>query len=244
MLEFRAEVISWSLNSILWALLSLVTVNLIFGQVSSIAGWTKNEVLILSITGSMFNSFLWMFVLPSLLYIGETIRKGDFDFYLLRPINSQFLSAISRFEFNDYLRIVAMIVLLFRFVPQAVGHVAPLQIIGFTLLFLLGLVIYYSLFSIITTLCFWFIGLQALEDLFDTMVTMGRYPTDIFNGALRIVFFYLIPMAFVATFPVSVLLGKSGLGLIIIGFFVAAIFLFFSSKFWNFALRHYSSASS
>jgi ABC-2 type transport system permease protein len=51
-------------------------------------------------------------------------------------------------------------------------------------------------------------------------------------------------MAFVATFPVQVLLGKAGFELVFVGLATAVIFLFLASRFWNFALRHYSSASS
>lgn len=242
-LEFRAEVFSWTFISLFWALVHLMITNIIFGQVDSIAGWTRQEALVLSVTGSMFNSLLWLFIIPSILDLSEKIRKGDFDFYLLRPVDSQFLVSISRFEFDSYLRVLAMIILLFRLVPQA-GPVSVFGILGFVILIGLGMVIYYSMFLLIATLCFWLIQLEALEDLFDTMVTMGRYPTSIFEGGLRVIFFYLIPMVFVATFPVQVLLGKSGFELVVLGFVMAAVFLFASNRFWNFALKHYSSASS
>lgn len=243
-LEFRAEVFGWTFSSLFWALLSLFVTNLIFGQVDSIAGWTKNEALVLSVTGSMFNSILWFFVIPSVLDFGEKIRKGDFDFYLLRPVNSQFLISISRFEFDNYLRVFVMILLLYKLVPQAGVFIGPLNILGFILLLGFGLIIYYSFFFMITTLGFWLINMESLEDLFDTAITMGRYPTDIFNGAVRAFFFFIIPMAFVATFPVQVLLGKAGFELVFVGLVTAVIFLFLSGHFWNFALKHYSSASS
>lgn len=243
LLEFRAEVISWTFISVFWALFHLAIMNFIYDQVDSVAGWTRSEALVLSVTGSLFNSLLWFFVIPSLLDFGEKIRKGDFDFYLLRPVNPRFLISISRFEFDNYLRALVMILVIIKLAPMA----APInvsQIIGFIVLYAAGIAIYYSLFFLITTLSFWLVNMESLEDIFDSAVTLGRYPTNVFSGAFRIIFFYVVPMVFVATFPVQVLLGKSGWELVGLGVLMAGIFLFVSDKFWNFALRHYSSASS
>lgn len=243
-LEFRSEVIVWAIHSACWAFLALAMVGLIFGQVNSIAGWTKNEAMALSIVCSMFNSFLWWFIYPSILRLAETIQDGHFDFYLLRPINSQFLASFSRFEFENYPRVIIMAILLVWLISSQQIFVSVGSIIGFIILFLFGGVIFYSLFLFITTLSFWLINMRELENLFDTMVTSGRYPTWIFNGGLRAIFFFVIPIGFVATFPVQVLLGKSGWELVAFGGVMAAIFLVVSHKFWNFALKHYSSASS
>lgn len=243
-LEFRSEVISWSILSTLWALIALSIVYAIFGQVESIAGWTKNEVLALSLVGSMFNSFLWWWIYPSVLHFTETIRTGQFDFYLTKPVNPRFLISISRFEFDNYARVfVTLGLLIYLCVSQSLP-VSILSTIYCILLFFIGIFIYYCLFFMIATLCFWLTQIEELEQLFDTMATSGRYPTTIFHGGLRAIFFYVIPMAFVATFPVSVLLHKSGGELVVVGFVVATIFFLISQLFWNFALRHYSSASS
>lgn len=243
-LEFRSEVISWSIQSIIWALLALAITDLIFGQVDSIAGWTRNEAMALSLTGSMFISFLWWNVFPSMLRLVETIRTGDFDFYLLRPVNSRFLISISRFGFDNYPRVLVTVILLIGLIVKQSMPVSFLSIISFIGLFLLGSVIFYCLFLIIATLSFWLTQMEELAHLFDTILTMGRYPTDIFQSWLKIIFFYLIPMVFVATFPVRALFGRGGIELVLQGFALAVIFFVASQWFWNFALRRYSSASS
>lgn len=243
-LEFRTEVVVWSIHSITWALLALVLVYLIFGQVNSIAGWTKNEVLALSLTGSMFNSFLWWFIYPSVLRLINTVRTGDFDFYLLRPASSRFLISVSRFEFDNYPRVFVTAALLIIMVLQGLITVTFSSFVNFVLLFFIGAIVFYCLFFIVATLSFWLIQMPEIENLFDTIVTSGRYPTHIFRGSLRFVFFFIIPMAFVATFPVQALVGRSGFELVLLGCVVVFIFLAFSQWFWNLALRHYSSASS
>tara|TARA_A100001035_G_scaffold271666_1_gene260074 strand:- start:748 stop:915 length:168 start_codon:yes stop_codon:yes gene_type:complete len=53
-----------------------------------------------------------------------------------------------------------------------------------------------------------------------------------------------IPIAFITTIPSEVFLGVSDLWKILLEIIVAIVFLFTSRKFWLFALRFYSSASS
>ena len=243
-MEFRIQVFVWSINSLIWALLGLWAVNLVFGQVSTIAGWTQGEVLILMATQALFNSFLWLFILPSLLEVSDSIRDGKFDFILLKPINSRFLASVRRFEFGNYARILVMGIMISRFVTTFGLKVDFGSVVGFLAMFFLGIFIYQCFFLMLTALNFWFIRIDNLEDLFDSLVVMGRYPTQVFNYGLRFLFFYIIPVAFVATFPVSVLLKKGGAELVLLGLGIASLFYLISNRFWHFALRHYSSASS
>lgn len=243
-LEFRAEVISWSMTSILWLFLAFTVVDLIYGQVDSIAGWTRSEALVLTVTCSIFNSLLWWSAYPSILWLEQTIRTGHFDFFLLKPVNSQFLTAISRFEFDNYARVAVGVGLIIWLIVKESVPVTAFSVIGYVILFFLGIAIFYAFFFIVATMSFWLIETRDTENMLDTIITSGRYPSYIFKGTVRIIFFYLIPIAFVGTLPVRVLFGKGGAELVALGLVMAVAFLWVSHKFWNFALRHYSSASS
>ena len=114
----------------------------------------------------------------------------------------------------------------------------------FGLLFILGIFIFYNLFFIFTTTNFWFINLFNLDDLFSQVIDLGRYPVHIFRGGAKLFFVYLVPVAFIATFPVQALLGKAGFEMIFIGALIALLMFVTSQWFWQYALRHYQSASS
>lgn len=96
----------------------------------------------------------------------------------------------------------------------------------------------------ITTTNFWFINIYNLEDLFHEISQVGRVPVYVFQRGMRFIFTYIIPVAFIATFPVQVLLGRSDPKITVLALVLALISFFLSQKFWNFALKHYSSASS
>ena len=59
-----------------------------------------------------------------------------------------------------------------------------------------------------------------------------------------IFFSVFIPIAFITTIPSEVFLGLSQLWKILLEVIVASVFLITSRKFWLFALKFYSSASS
>ncbi len=54
----------------------------------------------------------------------------------------------------------------------------------------------------------------------------------------------IVPIAFVTTFPASALFGILEPVLLWYGIVAAGVLLVASNRFWNFAVRHYSSASS
>lgn len=242
-LEFRLNLIIWTFMDFLWFGLLIVSVELIFGQVDSIAGWTKKEVLLLTCVQALFMDFLWTFVLQNLNNFSHLIRKGGLDYYLLKPVNLRFLVSARYLEFDHFLRILFLIFLIPNFLNKMGITITVSSLAGFVLLFSQALFIFYNLFFLITTTNFWFVKLFNLEDLFDNIAHVGKFPVYIFKGGMRFFFVYILPVAFIATFPVQFLLGRGDLRLVLLGLLLGIITFAFSEWFWRFALKHYSSAS-
>ena len=114
----------------------------------------------------------------------------------------------------------------------------------FLFLIICGLIIFYNLFFCITLLNIWFVNLFNLEDFFHNILDMGRFPVQIYKGFAAQVFTFIVPIGYIATFPVQALLGKLEVTSFIIAIFLVLITSVFSHWFWNFALKRYSSASS
>lgn len=242
--EFRFNVVIWTFMEFLWFGLFLVSVELAFGQVDSIAGWTKDEVLLLTCVYTLFHDFAWTFVLDNLNRFSEQIRRGNFDFILLKPINPRFHVSTRYFESDHYLKIVAMIILINHFLDRLQIHLSLSSGIIFFCLFFLGLFIIYNLFFIFSTTNIWFINLFNLQELYGSVIDAGRFPVAIFKGNLKHIFIYLIPVAFIATFPTQALMGKIGFEKVFLGILIAIVMFAVSQWFWKFALRRYQSASS
>ncbi len=243
-LEYRVNFLIWAVSSTMWAGIFVLSVELIFGQVESIAGWTKNETLLLAAVQALFVGLLWYFVFPNLTTFYELVRKGDLDFYLIKPVDHRFLVSTKKVEFDQFLRTAVLIGYIAAVILQGHLIITWLSLAAFLLVLFLGLVIFYNVFFILAIFSFWLINVHNYEDLFHNLLDLGRFPTQIYKDQLGIFLTFFVPVAYVATFPVQAFLGK-----LEPVYFLAAVFLAISSSlisqwFWNFALKNYTSASS
>jgi ABC-2 type transport system permease protein len=76
------------------------------------------------------------------------------------------------------------------------------------------------------------------------VMDLGRVPTDVYAGAIRVFFTFVLPIALVATLPSSALLGILAPETALYPLIVAPALLLVSNRFWTYSLRKYSSASS
>ena len=96
----------------------------------------------------------------------------------------------------------------------------------------------------ISTTTIWFVKTWNAIEVLRSFLYIGRFPLSSFSFSLRIFFSVFIPIAFITTIPSEVFLGLSVFWKISLEIVVATIFLIYSRKFWLFALKFYSSASS
>ena len=104
--------------------------------------------------------------------------------------------------------------------------------------------ILYSLWFFISTTTIWFVKTWNATEVLRSFLYVGRFPLNSFSFSLRIFFSVFIPIAFITTIPSEVFLGLSQFWKILLEVQVSMVFLVSSRKFWLFALRYYSSASS
>jgi len=242
--EFRFNFLIWTTMDFVFLAMVFLGIELIFGQVQSIAGWSRNEVLLLVLTTALFNDFMWTFFHINLMYFSDLVRLGNLDFALLKPVNSRFLISCRYFEFDHYLRMVVIVYSLSKLLSQMGFNPSLVSWLVFFILFFLGLLIIYNFFFILTTTNIWFIKIFNFSNLFEDVADIARFPTSIFKGRLKYLFAYLIPTIFIAYFPVEFLLGRQGIEVVFYAFFTVIFFFVVSQWFWHFALKYYQGASS
>ena len=76
------------------------------------------------------------------------------------------------------------------------------------------------------------------------LLASGRYPLNAYPPPLRLLFTFVLPVAFLTTVPAQVLLGVAGAPMLLAGLGLAVVFFAAARSFWLFALRFYTSASS
>lgn len=107
-----------------------------------------------------------------------------------------------------------------------------------------GVILLYALWFFTVTFSFWLVQVDTLDTLFYSVFETARYPVSFFKGLVRTALTFVFPVAFATTFPAEALLGAADLRLLLVGLGLSALALSGTHLFWNYAVRHYSSASS
>jgi ABC-2 type transport system permease protein len=109
---------------------------------------------------------------------------------------------------------------------------------------LAGGVILYSLWFLIAATSIWFVKTWNATEVLRAVLAAGRYPLSAYPATLRLLFTFVLPVAFLTTVPAELLLGRVAAPMLLLGLALACGFFVSARAFWLFALRHYTSASS
>ncbi len=224
--------------------LHLVTIILLTFKVHNVYGWTQGEMIILTIVFNLERALLEVFFYGGLSRMAEIIYKGELDSILLKPINSQFLLSTAEFRFQAFARLVASIGLIVYFVNYFHFKITLLNAAVFALMSISSLILLYSLWFTIMTFLMWNPILTNMKDLLGYITGLLRYPPGVFRGLGVAIYLLFVPFLFVVAPPTLALLGKLNVSEIIFCMMFSIVALFASHIFWNFALKHYTSASS
>ena len=242
-LEFRANFFAKVLQNLVWMAFFVLVLLVIYRNTDSVAGWSRGDSFILAGTGFLLSA-VSQGLLMSLHEIPEQVRLGTLDFVVTKPIDSQFWVSTRKFNFNAIGIVVAAVAVMSVGVVEAKVSPSLLQWGAFFVLILASQAIFYSFSLAMMTLGVWFVRVDNLWVLADSVVYITRYPMDIYQGLLKTLFIYVVPLAFLATIPAKQLVVGFDPVMLGLGVVWAAVFLALSRIFWRFAMRHYTSASS
>ncbi len=244
-LEYRFSFILEIIVEISYFIVTLFGMRVIFWNVTEIAGWHYNELLMLYGINMVFSELiLGIAFINGLRDLPNKIAKGSLDLILIKPLNSQFAVSFWRPYFAMFPSLLAGVIIAYIGFKNTGIIFNPIMIIPFTIIFISGLVMAYSLGMIISTVSMWFINAQPLPMLAQNIIQMSKNPYSVYTGTWKVVFLTLVPVAFMVSIPTSTLLGNFNFWWVPSSIIMASLFLFASHLFWNFALKKYSSASS
>ena len=243
-LEYKTNILIDLITAILSLIGSIFLLSIFFQNNSSIGGWNFQQALIIQGIYTILNGITNTWFNPNLTEIVKHIREGTLDFVLLKPIDSQFFISLKKITPSGFLEIILGICLLIYCIKinQININLSFLTLCLITIIS--SICILYSLWFFISTTTIWFVKTWNATEVLRSFLYIGRFPLNSFSFSLRIFFSVFIPIAFITTIPSEVFLGLSQFWKILLEVTVAMVFLFSSRKFWLFALRFYSSASS
>jgi ABC-2 type transport system permease protein len=223
---------------------SLIAILVIFNRTTDLKGWGRDDLIVLVGIQILVAGLINLVIRPSMQQLMEGIQLGTLDFMLTKPADSQLLASIQMVNpagIQDAVFGVGVILVGLTLLDAAIS---PIAVILFLLVLIAGLIIIYSFMLILSTCAFWFVKLDNVLVIFNTMFgNAGQCPITIYPGWLRASLTFLVPVAFAVTIPAQSLTGRLD-GWTVLGTFALAFaFLMASRLFWRFALRHYTGAS-
>jgi len=243
-LEYKTNILIDLITAILSLIGSIFLLSIFFQNNGSIGSWEFEEALIIQGIYTILNGITNTWFNPNLTEIVKHIREGTLDFVLLKPIDSQFYISLKKINPSGFLEIMLGFLLLF-FCIKINQINLNLSFLTLSLITIsCSICILYSLWFFISTTTIWFVKTWNAIEVLRSFLYIGRFPLNSFSFSLRIFFSVFIPIAFITTIPSEVFLGLSQLWKIFLEVIVAMVFIFTSRKFWLYALKFYSSASS
>lgn len=207
----------------------------------TLAGYSGNQIIFFFLTFNIVD-VVSQFLFREVYRFRPMIVNGDFDFVMVKPINSLFRVLMGGADIIDLITIPPLIIATVYF-----GVLLKLnfsQVVIYLALIFNGLLIATALHIIVLSLAIITMEIDHMVMIYRDITSLGRLPVDIYKQPLQTFLTYIIPVGIMMTLP-----AKAAMGLIspwgtVSAFVVGIILIFISLKFWNFALTKYTSASS
>lgn len=242
-MAFRAHLLFQLSLTILDIVSGILVLSAIYTQTQELAGWNLGQALVLLGTYQVSSGLFQTFVSPNLDWFSAQVIDGTLDNVLVQPVPGLYLISLSKcapFSFSQVILGLLVVGLGLRDLGTPPGW---WPILSWLLLTAAGLVIIWAVRVLVACLALWnpYIELQVF---FSALWQFGRYPVDIYRQPLRFVLTFVLPYAFVASFPAAALTGHASPLFPLIGFAAALIAFALALLVWKAGLRRYTSASS
>jgi ABC-2 type transport system permease protein len=242
-LAYRANFFIQLFQSFVELVTALLGLAVVFSYTNTLGGWSPDEVLALVGVYFLVGGIINLVIQPSMGKLIESVRDGTLDFTLTKPEDAQLLVSVHRIEIWKLIDIVLGFGVLATALVRLGEHVGVWEAVSFVVMLTTGAVIIYSFWLILATLSFWFVRVENILEIFQSVYEAGRWPISLYPGWMRFALTFVIPIAFVTTVPAEALTGRLT-GTTLLGAIVLAAVLFGVSRVvWRFGLRQYSGTS-
>ena len=245
-MNFKLNFLLWIVVELLWFVGQLAFIEVLYGQVNDIAGWSKWQVVALvgvhQIIAQLFQAYFYL----NLVALPELVRTGRLDLMLTLPIDAQFAVSTRQVAFDCIINsfvgvgIVTLALVKLGMMPSV------LQLALFAVAIPFGVAVHYAVMFGLSSISFWFIRAQSFIHGYFNLFHIGRYPDAVFRGVFRFIFTWLMPIILVSNVPAKILTRplESPFASLATLAIATVIVLAATRVLWKFGLRRYGSASS
>ena len=243
-LEYRLNIVGKVVTDIIWYAAQLSVFEVIFHQTPNLAGWTLDTMRVFMGVLFVVDS-MWMLIFQENLdKLSEKVRKGELDLLLAKPVNSQFMLSFQKFS-TPYVCNFFITIVYLGWALSTLPHPVGLERIAILIFSLpCALATIYGLRFFFSASALIFTRAENINYVWWQFYRLGMRPDAVYPPWLRFIVLSIVPVAFIASVPSRLILEPLSPLLIGGSVVVACASVYASTRFWRFALRFYSSASS
>jgi ABC-2 type transport system permease protein len=242
-LAYRTNFFMQLFQSLLELGTAIAGLYVIFAHTDTLGGWRPDEVLVLVGIYILAGGIIGLIIQPGMENLIDQVRQGTLDFTLTKPEDAQLLISVQRFEIWKLIDVGLGAAVLTTALIRLGAQIGLWPACQFILMLLTGAVIIYSFWLILASLSFWFVRVENILMVFQSMYEAGRWPISLYPRWLRFALTFIIPVAFATTVPAMALTGRLNISTMLGALASAMLLALLSRAFWRMGLRHYSGAS-
>jgi ABC-2 type transport system permease protein len=242
-LQYRLNFFLQLLQSLLGLAAGLAVLALVFSHTPTLNGWTSAELLAVLGVYFVVGGVIQTFIAPNMERLMADVRMGTLDFALTKPADAQFLVSVREYRIWQATDILIGAAILGVAAGRLDAAIGPGEALAFLAALLLGAVMLYCFWLILTTGAFWVVRIESIVELFDGVFQTGRWPIGTYPRWLRAGLTFLVPVAFAVTVPAEAFTSRLDATTLAAAGGMAAVLLVVSRRVWRLGLRHYSGAS-
>lgn len=183
---------------------------LVFEQIPSLQGWTLDQLIFIYGFAQIPRGIDHLFTDNIWLLAWRLVVTGNFDRYLLRPMNLFFQVISEKLQPDALGELLVGSILIIWCLMKGIVVVDGIHIVLFFVSIIAGAVIYTAVKLFFASLAFWLKSSSPFLQVAYEMANFAKYPTEIYAKGIRFIITWIIPFAFVAYLPASYFLGVEG----------------------------------
>lgn len=245
LMEYKADFFIGLFGFVVIQATGIAFLYLVFQRIPSLNGWTFDEILFIYGFAQLPRGLDHLFTDNLWLLAGRIIVRGEFDRYLLRPINPLFHLIAERFQPDAFGELAVGVALIITSISKLKLSFSFIDIMIFIIVVICGSIIYTSIKLFFASFAFWLKFSQSILFMNYMLSDFTKYPLSIYSKWIRIILTFIIPFAFTAFFPAGYFVGKIDIYTAVGGTALAALVSFIIAySTWSLGIRAYESAGS
>ncbi len=204
-------------------ILGLTFLLLVFRQIPHLNGWSFEQLVFIYGLAQIPRGIDHLLTDNIWLVAYRYVINGDFDRYMLRPMNVLFQVISEKLQPDAIGELAVGIVLMVRALILGVVSMDGVKVIMFLVSMIAGAVIYTAIKLFFASLAFWVKQSGPFLQLAYEMADFAKYPIEIYNRLIRFILTWVIPFAFVAYLPALYFMDKGPFYMIFIECAIALV---------------------